>query len=238
MGKFGKWIGGGLGWAFFGPIGGILGFLIGTFLDETRQFETRTAGPTTTGDFAMSLLVLVAAIMKADGRVMKSELDYVKSYFVRTFGQGAAKEAIMILRDILKQQIPLKDVATQIGQKLDYSSKLELLHLLFEIANADGQIHSSEQKIIEDLAGFIGVENQDIESLKAMYYQDENSAYKVLEIDENATNEEVKKAYRNMAIKYHPDKVEYLGEDFKKVANEKFKKVNEAYERIKKIRGF
>ncbi|MBN2519595.1 MAG: TerB family tellurite resistance protein, partial [Bacteroidales bacterium] len=88
MGKFAKWIGGGLGWAFFGPIGGILGFFIGTFLDETRQFETRTAGPTTTGDFAMSLLVLVAAVMKADGRVVKSELDYVKSYFIRTFGQG------------------------------------------------------------------------------------------------------------------------------------------------------
>ena len=237
MGKFGKWIAGGLGWAFFGPIGGILGFLLGTFLDEGRQYETRPSGPTTVGDFAMALLVLVAAVMKADGRVMKSELDYVKAYFIRTFGSASAKEAIMILRDLLKQQIPLKDVATQVGKRLDYSSKLQMLHILFEVANADGQIHASEQKIIVDVAGFLGIENRDIESLKAMFFKDEDSVYRVLEIDKNVTDEEVKKAYRVMALKYHPDKVEYLGDDFKKVANEKFKRVNEAYNKIKKARG-
>jgi len=237
MGKFGKWIAGGLGWAFFGPIGGILGFVIGSFLETDQAQKTRTPGGTTTGDFAMSMLVLVAAVMKADGKVVKSELEYVKTYFVRTFGLNSAQEAMIMLRDLLKQNIPVQDVTQQIGQRLDYSSKLQLYHMLFEVAVADGAIHDSELAILERLGNYLGINYKDIGSIKAMFIQDNESNYKVLEINSNASDEDVRKAYRKMAVKYHPDKVEYLGDDFKKVANEKFKKVNEAYEAIKKQRG-
>ena len=237
MGKFGKWIAGGLGWAFFGPIGGILGFVIGSFLESEQAQKRRTPGGTTTGDFAMSMLVLVAAVMKADGKVMKSELEYVKTYFVRTFGSDSAQEAMIMLRDLLKQNIPVQDVTIQIGQRLDYSSKLQLYHMLFEVAIADGDIHDSELKILDKLGNYLGINYKDIGSIKAMFIQDNESSYKVLDVERNATDEGVRKAYRKMANKYHPDKVEYLGDDFKKVANEKFRKVNEAYEAIKKQRG-
>jgi DnaJ like chaperone protein len=71
-----------------------------------------------------------------------------------------------------------------------------------------------------------------------MFVPETDKFYKILEVSPTATNEEIKKAYRNMALKFHPDKVQYLGEDFRKVAEEKFKLVNEAYEMIKKERGF
>lgn len=239
MGKFGKWIAGGLGWVLLGPVGGILGFVLGSFLEDgdMQKSNLYRQGKTTTGDFAMSLLVLVAAVMKADGKVMKSELEYVKKYFVRIFGSESAKEAIIMLRDILKQKIPVKDIAVQIGQRLDYSSKLQMLHLLFEVALADHQLHTSEISTIEKLGSYMGIGYKDIESIKAMFVKDDDACYKVLEIDKYASDEDVRKAYRKMANKYHPDKVEYLGEDFKKTANEKFRKVNEAYETIKKARG-
>ena len=237
MGKFGKWIAGGLGWALFGPIGGILGFVVGSFLEGAQTQQGQKPGRTTTGDFAVSLLVLVAAVMRADGKVVKSELDYVKTYFVRTFGVDSAKEALIMLKDLLNQQIPLKDVSMQIGQRLDYSSKLQMIHLLFEIALADGKVHDAEVSVIERIGGYLGVGYKDVESIKAMFIVKDDASYTILEIDKNTTDEEVKKAYRTMANKYHPDKVEYLGEDFKKVANEKFRKVNEAYEAIKKARG-
>lgn len=237
MGKFGKWVAGGLGWAFFGPIGGILGFALGAIFETPEFAKTNTYSSTTTGSFAMTMLVLVAAVMKADGRVLKSELNYVKKYFVQAFGEESALEAIKMLHDILNQNIPVQAVGLQIKQNLDYSSRLQLLHLLFGVAQADGQVDLSELNTIASIAGYMGVSSKDFESIKSMFIADADSAYKILEIEKNATDEEVKKAYRKMAVKFHPDKVSHLGDDFQHQAKEKFQKVNEAYEKIKKERG-
>jgi DnaJ like chaperone protein len=237
MAKYGKWIGGGLGWALFGPLGGLLGFVVGSVLDQSGTKERIPGAQTTRGDFAVSLLVLVAAVMKADGKVLKSELDYVRKYFVQSFGEAQAGEAMLMLRDILNQQIPLKDVSAQIKRRLDYASRLQLLHFLYGISHADGKVHPEEVKVIRAIAGFIGVTQKDMDSIQSMFYEDTESSYKILEIDKSATDEEVKKAYRKMAVKYHPDKVSYLGEEFRNVAKEKFQKLNEAYEKIKKERG-
>ncbi|MCX6325966.1 MAG: TerB family tellurite resistance protein [Bacteroidia bacterium] len=239
MGIFGKWLGGGLGFVMGGPIGGLLGFLVGSMLDSsTVQSSTYTTGTvrTTQGDFGMSLLVLVAAVMKADGKVVKSELDYVKQFFVRQFGQESAKQALMMLKDIIRQEIPVRDVCLQIGRNMDYSSRLQLLHLLFNVSLADSVIYPSEIEIIERISGYLGVASTDFLSIKNMFIPETDSSYKILEIDKSSSNEGVKKAYRRMAMKYHPDKVSHLGDDFRKTADEKFKKVNEAYEKIKKER--
>jgi DnaJ like chaperone protein len=238
MANFTRWITGGLGWAFFGPIGGIVGFLIGSMVDSTQTRTQRIeTGRTTTGDFAISMLVLVAAVMKADGKVLKSELDYVKQYFVQAFGEGSAGEAIMMLRDILKQDIDIRDVSLQIKSRMDYSSRLQLMHLLFGVSLADGRVHPSELEIIQKISSYLGISAKDFDSIKSMFIENTDAAYKILEIEPSATNDEIKKAYRKMALKYHPDKVSYLGEEFRKSADEKFKKVNEAYEKIKRERG-
>lgn len=237
MAKFGKWLGGGLGWAVGGPLGGVIGFVLGTFVDQAGQMRQIESGMTTRGDFAVSLLVLVAAVMNADKKILTSELEFVRQYFVQSFGRASAQEAMLMLRDILKQTIPVRDVATQIKNKLDYPSRLQLIHFLYGIAYSDQKISAEEIQVIGTIAGYLGISEKDIQSLQSMFYKDIDSAYKILEIEQTATDEEVKKAYRRMAFKYHPDKVSYLGEEFRKTANEKFQKVNEAYERIKKERG-
>jgi DnaJ like chaperone protein len=241
MGSFGKWIGGSLGFVMGGPIGLLFGFVVGSFLDSatihTGTAGTRSTGETTPGAFGMSLLVLIAAVMKADGKVVKSELDYVKQFFIRQFGQENAKEALVMLRDLLKQEIPLRDVCTQINRNMDYASRLQLTHLLFGVANADNKLHPSELKLIETISGYLGISSSDYISMKNMFIPETDSAYKILEIESTASNDELKKAYRKMALKYHPDKVSHLGEDFRKTADDKFKKVNEAYEKIKKERN-
>lgn len=238
MGKYGKWITGGLGWAIFGPIGGILGFAIGSIFDSAEISTKVYTGESSRNGFIVSLLVLVSSVMKADGKVFKSELDFVKKYFYDNFGVDAAREAMILLRDILKQQVPLKDVCTQIRDNVDYSSRLQLLHLLFGVAYADGIVSKAEQDVISDISGFLGISSQDFESIKAMFVVNINSYYTILEVEPTSTNEEIKKAYRSMAIKHHPDKVGYLGEDLRKNAEQKFQKINEAYEKIKKERGF
>ena len=241
MAKFAKWILGGLGWATLNPLAGILGFVVGSMIDNTQVIsgrqEYQPGQPTTQGGYVMSLLVLVAAVMKADGKVLKSELDYTKEFFVRSFGIAAAGEAIKILRDLLNQNIPVTDVCIQIRKNMDHPSRLQLLHFLFGIAAADGQVHPSEHQLIAHIAQQMGISEKDYLSIEAMFVANTNAAYKILESEPEATDDELKKAYRKMALKYHPDKVHYLGEDVQNAANEKFQKVNEAWEIIKKQRG-
>jgi DnaJ like chaperone protein len=240
MGQFGKWIGGGLGFVMGGPLGAVLGFLVGSMVDNTtiQTSVYNTPGQSTAqGDFGMSLLVLVAAMMKADGKVVKSELDFVKQFFIRQFGQASAKEALLMLKDILKKDIPVRDVCSQISNNMDYSSRLQLLHLLFNISLADGAINASEVEAVEKMSGYLGIATSDYVSIRNMFVPETDSSYKILEIKPTATDEDVKKAYRRMAMKYHPDKVSHLGDEFRKTADEKFKKVNEAYEKIKKERN-
>lgn len=241
MAKFGKWIAGGLGWAFMGPIGALIGFALGSMLENGDQIRTGSGqarpGHTQRGDFMSSLIVLVAAVMKADGKVLKSELDYVKANFNQSFGAEAASEATLILRDLLEQNIPVEAVSRQIAQHMDYSSRLQLLHFLFGISKADGHVSESEWKTIERISFYLGLSAADLQSVKGTFYDNLDSAYAVLEITADASDEEVKKAYRKMAVQYHPDKVAYLGEDIKDKANEKFQKLNSAYEKIKKSRG-
>lgn len=236
MTKYGKWISGGLGWLIFGPIGGIIGFAIGSVFDnvETKVYT----GETSRNGFLVSLLVLSSAIMKADGKVLKSELDYVKAYFLKNFGTSAAREAMVLLRDILKQSVPLRDVCSQIKDNIDYHSRLQLLHYLFGIAQADGVISAEELKILKEIGEYMSLTTADFDSIKAMFIPDNDKYYTILEVLPSATNEEIKKAYRQMAIKHHPDKVSHLGDDVRVAAEQKFKMVNEAYEKIKKERGF
>ena len=240
MDKFAKWIAGGLGWAFLGPIGGILGFVLGSILDKDNMVAENSAGNsrTTTGGYVMSLLVLIAATMKADGKVLKSELDYVKTFLVHNFGADSARSAVNMLHDLLKQSIPVADVCRQIQKNLDYSSRLQMLHFLFGIAQADGNVTTNEQELLKHMAQNLGISEKDLESIQSMFIANKDAAYKILEIDPSASVENIKKAYRTMAMKYHPDNVSYLGEDFQNAAKEKFQKVNEAYETIKKERNF
>ncbi len=240
MAGFGKWLAGGLGWALGGPIGAIVGFALGSMFETPTQTTTREhTTATTESDFKLSLLILIACIMKADGKIQKAELSVVKKFLVANFGEAGALEALQLLKNILEQDINEQQVASQIGRHMNYSAKLQLLHFLMDVALADGHIHTAEQAMLTRIANAFGITMPDFESLKAPYFKnsDPNWAYTTLEIQPTATNEELKKAYRRMAMKYHPDKVQDLGEDVKKSATEKFRTINEAYEAIKKERG-
>lgn len=244
--KFGKWLGGGLGWALGGPLGGVLGFALGSAFDAASVTVQKVDGTSYSsagqsphiGDFAASLLVLSAAVMKSDGKTLKSELDYVKNFLAHQFGEEHAQQQILMLKEILKQEIPLHQVCIQIKQYMPHSERLQIIHYLFGISKADGHVHELELQTIQTIANYLGINSADFNSLKAMYFRDTNSDYKILEIEPKCSDDDVKKAYRKMAVKFHPDKVASLGEEVQKAAKEKFQKVQQAYENIKKQRGF
>ena len=242
-----KWLLGGLGFVLGGPIGAVIGVVLGSLFDGSwsgstdteENTETRSSGHATPADIRLSLLVLIACVMKADGKVLKSEVNFVKPFLVKTYGEEGAKEALQILKKLLQQNIDVVEVSRQIARNVNYSTRLEIIHMLLDLANADGDFATQEQTVIEQIAAAMTISPKDLDSLASMYRKtkDPNWAYTALEIEPSASDDEVKKAYRRMAMKYHPDKVANAGEEIKQQATDKFRTINEAYEHIKLLRG-
>jgi len=235
-----KLLWGGLGWVVAGPIGAILGYAYGSMSSESTMgnigmnHRSRRSTKTRHGDFVISVLVLLAKVMKADGKLLRSELDYVKNFLKQQFGVQQAKELMMVFKEILDQDYPLRDVCRQIQRSMDHPSRLELIHILYGLSASDGDVHEKEVHVIQSIANYLNINKNDYESIKAVFAKDSEAPYRLLEIDPSASGEEVKKAYRKMANKYHPDKVSHLGKEMQDLAEEKFKAVNDAYQQIKK----
>ncbi|PKO95921.1 MAG: molecular chaperone DnaJ [Bacteroidetes bacterium HGW-Bacteroidetes-7] len=234
---FSKWISGAIGWAVAGPIGGILGFAMASILENGKFISGNGNGNEQRNSFLVSLLVLSSAVMKADGKILKSELDYVKAFLITNFGTEAASEALLYLKELLEKEIDITSVGSQIGLNMQYEARIQLLHYLTGIAKADGRVSDSELGILKQIAIAMGVSQRESEAVFAMFKVDDDSLYKVLEIDRNATDQEIKRAYKRLAVKHHPDKVSNLGPDVQRAAEERFKSISLAYEKIKKERG-
>ena len=238
-----KLLWGGLGLVVAGPIGDILGYAYGSMSSNTNfqkshwTGQTTHSSPTRHGDFVISVLVLLAKVMKADGKLLRSELDYVKKFLKTQFGINQTKELLLIFKDILEQDYPLRDVCKQIQRSMDHPSRLELIHILYGLSASDGNVHDKEINLIHTIANYLNINNRDYESIKAIFAKDRGAPFRILEISPSANDSEVKKAYRKMANKYHPDKVAHLGKKMQTVAEEKFKSVNDAYQQIKKDRN-
>ena len=175
--------------------------------------------------------------MKADGKLLKSELDYVKHFLKQQFGVRQAGELMMVFKEILDQDYPLRDVCRQIQRSMDHPSRLEVIHILYGLSASDGDVHEKEIHVIQTIANYLNINNNDYESIKAIFAKDSEAPYRVLEIDRSASDGEIKKAYRKMANKYHPDKVAHLGKEMQDLAEEKFKAVNDADQQLKKNRN-
>ncbi len=210
-------------------------FRSGTNPEDLFDFYQKRAS---SYDIATMLMALSASVMKADGKVLRSELNYVKSFFQSQFGNRFQKEHLQVLKRFLdSSNIPLEKICQDIKYRMQAEVRLQLIHYLFGIAKADGDVSTSEISQIQRIAILLGVSNMEFDSIKNMFYRNVDSDYKILGIDANATDDEVKKAYRKMAIKFHPDKVASMGEVHEKGAKEKFQQIQEAYEAIKKQRG-
>jgi DnaJ like chaperone protein len=247
-----KYIGAGLGFFFLGRhfFGAIVGFVIGSVIDNFiapkskngnqesvfDYYQQHAARPKE--DFATMLMALSAAVMKADGKTLKAELEYIKSFFGRQFGPQFSVSHLQTLKHFLEAPtIPLDKICYDIKLRTTIEVRIQLLHYLFGIANADGHVADVEIGVLNTIARLLEVSDADFASVKNMFYRDVNSDYKVLGIESSATDDEIKKAYRQMAIRHHPDKVAQMGEEYQKGAKEKFQKIQEAYENIKKARG-
>ena len=240
-----KWFAAIIGYLFFRLPGALVGFVIGSLLENIGRpgssgslYEDLTRQRVSPADFELNLLSLCSIVIKADGQVSQRELDYVRQYFLRTYGKEKANAIFRTFNEVIKKrEISAYRICSYLNQRTRYAVRLQLVHFLFGIAQADGSVSRAEFDILKSIAGYLKISSYDFESIKAMFIKSTDNAYKILEIEKTAANDEVKKAYRKMAKKYHPDKVVTENEAIKKGAEEKFKEVQKAYEQIQKERG-
>lgn len=247
--------GGGLGWSLGGPIGALLGVAFGNMVHELVNGDQPTTPPSggrrtrwsnagqpapSPSDFHISLLVLAARVIKADGAVQQVELDFVRQQFVAMFGKERANESFKVFREIVRQDIPLSKVCNQINSFTTHATRLQLIHFLFKLGLADGHLHAHEVDEIQRIARYLRINPYDFASIQAMFAQERDAdwAFKVLEVSKDANEAEVKKAYRKMALKYHPDRLVDAGPEAQEAAKETFLNVQKAYEHICKQKGW
>lgn len=272
--NLGKWIGGIIGFMALGPLGALAGIVLGSLFDNISDLSDQTFGKEGQGNgpygqaggfdtgrrpynpyegqrdsFLFSLLVMASYIIKADGRVMHSEMEFVRQFLRNNFGEIAVQQGETILLRLFDERKRMEmsdpnafrrtiyDCGRQIAANLSYEERLQMLAFLAQIAKADGHVCPEEIDALKEVAQAMGMTAAEVESLLNLKSDSLEDAYKVLEIDPSATDDEVRAAYRRMALKHHPDKVASLGEDILKAANEKFQRINEAKERIFKARG-
>lgn len=257
----GKWIGGIVGFMAAGPLGALAGYALGSLLENNKEYDysgggygepnydTRSSSYGQRNSFMFSLLVMASYIIRADGKIMHSEMEYVRQFLRRNFGESAVTEGNQILLNLFEQRKKMDannpsafkntiyECGIQIKNNLGYEERLQLLSFLAQIAKSDGNVCKAEIEALKEVAQAMGLSDREVDSMLNLGGDTLEEAYKVLEIEPTATDEEVKAAYRKLALKHHPDKVATLGEDVKKAAEEKFQQINNAKERIYKARG-
>ena len=241
-----RWIAAIIGYSIFRFPGAIIGFLLGSLFEGSsssngsrRSIFTQSKQGVSPAEFELNLLSLASLVIKADGIVNQKELDFVRQYFVQAYGKEQANATFKVFNEeIKKKQLSAQKIAAFLRNRMRYESRLQIIHFLFSVAKADGNISDPEVREINNITGFLGINHRDFESIKAMFFSNPDSAYKILEIEKTANSDQIKKAYRTMVKKYHPDKLQHMDEVYRNGAEEKFRKVQEAYEQIQKERGF
>lgn len=253
----GKWIGGAMGFVALGPLGALAGYFIGRLFDRASEEEAALGNVSAGGgsaegqrnSFLFSLLVMASYVIRADRKIMHSEMEFVRQFLRTRFGEGAVIEGEQILLHLFEEAkkmdaaVPggykktITDCGAQIAANMSYEQRIQLLSFLVQIAQSDGHICSDEVTALRDVALAMGLSTQELDSLLHLRGDSLEEAYQVLEITPSATDEEVKAAYRRLALKHHPDRVAALGEDVRRAAEEKFQQINNAKEKIYKARG-
>ena len=254
----GKWIGGVLGWAMGGPIGALIGYGLGSLFETANEVGSPFQPNNDTRDnsyegqrnsFLFSLLVMASYVIKADGKVMHSEMEFVRQLLLRNFGSDAMRQGEQILLDLFEKRKQMErnnpmafrntiaDCGAQIAANMSYEQSLQLLSFLVNISQADGNVSQDEVEALREVAAAMRLTVQEVDSLLNLGGVRLEDAYKVLEIAPTVSDDEVKKAYRRLALKHHPDKVSMLGEDIRQAAEKKFNEIGQAKDIIFKARG-
>ncbi|MDH3688779.1 MAG: co-chaperone DjlA [Gammaproteobacteria bacterium] len=260
MAWWGKLIGGAFGFMFGGPLGALLGSALGHQFD--RGMGKLEGGPgvriedqerVQTAFFTAAFSVM-GHIAKADGQVSRDEIDMAEHVMTQMqLTPEQRKTAIRLFNEGKSPDFPLRDVMVQFRKECHRRSTLLRMFLEIQIQAgfADGRLDPKERQVLNEIASYLGFPQAVFEQLLQLIEgmrregtgrptkRSAEDAYKVLGVSKDATDAEVKRAYRRLMNQHHPDKLVAKGlpEEMIKLATEKTQKIREAYERVRELRA-
>ncbi|MBU2529057.1 TerB family tellurite resistance protein [bacterium] len=246
MGNWSKFIGAGLGWAIGGPIGAIAGYFIAGAMDQNAGAELHN--PANRGHIVFTnLIAFMSLIVKADNKIKESEKKSAMDILSRMFKLDHQDQALsrQMFTKFLNEHIDVDELCAGFNKIADGDMKIVLMEILFKIALSDMEFHPLEEKLIDDIASQLGFSEYEIRSMKVSYTsshgagaktaggtQDIKKYYDILELPYNASLDEIKKAYRKLMLKYHPDRFAGIDPVAHELINAKAAEINEAYNKV------
>ena len=164
----GKWLGAGAGWFLGGPIGAIIGYYIGKSFFNGKNDQEKA--------YEVSLLILSSLVIKSDGKIVKEELEYVRNFFINTFGTSKANKYFTLFNKLNKQSLlsHLRPICLQLNSNLNHASRLQIIHFLFGVSASDNELHVSEVDLIKKIALYLNINEHDFISIKSMFVSQGN----------------------------------------------------------------
>jgi len=249
MSWLGAGIGAGIGMMFGGPIGAALGAWVGGSFGSGLK-KLSDAGVTLNRDgaqtvFIVALFSMLAKMAKADGQVSKAEIQLVDDFIKNNLRLNAEdrQQAIKIFQNAKDDQFSIYDYARQYRQLIRNQAMREMVYrLLFAVAFADGELHPAEEQILRRIPEELGLHASIFNAMFNEFGHRGASTgsgslqahYDILECSPEASDKELKLAYRRKAAEYHPDKIASKGlpEEFMRHAEDQMKSVTVAYDTI------
>ena len=250
MAWMGKILGGTVGWSFGGPLGAVIGAAIGNHFDQnsydSNQFTQQNRANLNQQEekqtiFFTSIFSMLAKFAQADGTVTRSEVKTIDRFIKNELRlQGEARKlAIKVFDEAKNKNNSFEEYAQQFYDnfKTEQTLVLGMFDLLLRVAAADNDFHHKEEKYIKKAKNIFNINDSQYQSIRSQYFDtaDLEKYYKILECSPEADFKEVKRKYRKKAKEFHPDNVigKGLPEEFVDFAEQEFKKINDAYEKIK-----
>ena len=244
MSIWGKIIGGTTGFALGGPLGAIIGIMIGGSFDRSARklsSSNQISQQQKQNVFALCIIVLSAKIAKADGQVTKEEIYTFKEKF--NIQAEEMSEVSKIFNEAKKSSFGFKNIADQVGNLFSDNKVLleQLLNNLFYIAEADGLISSNEVEVLRSISQSFHFNETDFQRIfHSRLNNKESDPYKILGVTREDSDNNIRKKWIELSKEHHPDYLIAKGmpKEFIKEANKELSSINLAYDKIKELRDF
>ena len=232
----------GLGWLRGGPLGALVGGVAQHFITQKfkKNLRKNLSGISDEAGFVTCLTAILTKICIAKGSISSGEIQVIQAFFVKNLNyQGSNLKYInRVITETQKINPDLLRLVESYKKSTGSNYCLLLLALAYQVVLIENSLTNSTQERINSLAMLLAVFPEDHNRVRKKYSLEAlRTPYDVLEVNSSASNEEIKKAYRQMVGQFHPDKMMHLGEDKVEEAHLKFLEIQEAYRELEKIHG-